>query len=360
MRHTPAPDPSTVLGPAGVLQSEPWHRFQAALGRATHLFSGPGWHALVVEETSRAGRLWYAPYGPVLSHPEALPDALTELRSAARAARIGWLRVEPQAAASSGEGFEDAVRRQNATAPVLAAALTAHGARPAPRDIQPAYTRWVDLTPEPGGILGAMTGTNRNLWRRHRDKGITLESSTHPSGADAVIELLHRTAGRRGFTAHGSDYLRTAARVLRETGSCTAYTSSVDGTVVSALLTYDSPTTRVFAHSGMDAALRKLRPNQPLIVQALLDAAAQGQHVADLFGVASANDPGHPWTGFSAFKRSFGGADVALGGTWDLPVSAPRYAAYRVARRARDEVSTVRGRARGAADTARARLHPER
>lgn len=151
----------------------------------THPFSGPGWHALVVEETSRSGRLWYAPYGPVL---------------------------------------------------------------------------------------------------------------IHPGGAHAVIELLHHTAGRRGFTAHGSDSLRTAARVLSETGSCTAYTSSVDGTVVSALLPYDSPTTWVFAHVGMDLALRKPRPNQPLIVQALLDAAAQGQPEADLFGVASANDPGHPWT----------------------------------------------------------------
>lgn len=120
-------------------------------GPPTHLFSGPGWHALVVEETSRSGRLWYAPYGPVL---------------------------------------------------------------------------------------------------------------THPSGAHAVIELLHHTAGRRGFTAHGSDSLRTAARVLGETGSCTAFTSSVGGTVVSALLPYDSPTTWVFAplRDGLRAAQAAPQP----------------------------------------------------------------------------------------------------
>ncbi|MBX7558194.1 GNAT family N-acetyltransferase, partial [Streptomyces sp. tea 10] len=136
--------------------------------------------------------------------------------------------------------------------------------------------------------------------------------------------LLHHTTGRRGFTAHGSDSLRTAARVLGETGGCTAFTSSVGGTVVSALLPYDSPTTWVFAPSGMDFALRKLRPNQPLIVQALLDAAAQGQPVADLFGVASANDPTHPWTGCSAFKRCFGGAaGTVSGGRAARALSAP-------------------------------------
>ncbi|MGX0672114.1 GNAT acetyltransferase-like protein [Kocuria marina] len=182
----------------------------------THLFSGPGWHALVVEETSRSGRLWYAPYGPVL---------------------------------------------------------------------------------------------------------------THPSGAHVVIELLHHTAGRRGFTAHGSDSLRTAARVLSETGSCTAYTSSVGGTVVSALLPYDSPTTWVFAPFGMDFALRKLRPNQPLIVQALLDAAAQGQPVADLFGWPPRTTP--PTPGRDAARSS----DVSAGRPEPSPgVEPPVPSAHRVLR----------------------------
>lgn len=354
MRSTPArPDSTNLLGPSSMLQSEPWERFQTDLGRSTHRLHGPGWDALVVEERSRAGRIWYAPYGPVLEHPAALTDALEALREAARAESVGWLRVEPQLPAPAQTPFRNAVQRQNATAASLVALLRAHGARPAPRDIQPAHTRWVDLTRPPEAILKAMTGTNRNLWRRHRDKGLTLSSSSHPSAADAVIELLHRTAGRKGFTAQTSEYLRTAARSLGPSGSCTAYLSSVDGTVVSALLTYDSPTTRIFAHSGMDAAVRKLRPNQPLIAQALLDAAAQGQSVGDLFGIAPLSRPDHPWTRFSAFKRSFGGADVALGGTWDVPVSGARYAAYRGMRRARDGAVQLRARARTAVSEAR-------
>ena len=344
----PGSTSSPFLGPASVLQSAAWQEFQSALGRTAHRFHDADWQTLVVEEHTAVGPLWYAPYGPVLEHPSLLPQALAALREAARDHGISWLRVEPQCPPRIGSAFADTVRRQNATAASLCAGLRSLGARPAPRDIQPAFTRWVDLTRAPESILKDMTGTNRNLWRRHRDKGITLASSHRVEAAEEVVELLHRTAGRNGFTAQSGDYLRTAARSLGPTENCTAYTSTVDGTVVSALLTYDSPTTRIFAHSGMDAGVRKLRPNQPLIAQAMLDAAEQGIAVADLFGIAPPNDPNHPWTGFSAFKRSFGGADVALGGTWDVPVSLPRYGAYRVLRTARDTASSARARVRTA------------
>ena len=112
MRHTHAqPDPRTLLGPSSVLQAEPWQHFQAGLSRRTHTLDGAGWHALVVEERSRAGVVWYTPYGPVLAHPELLPEALRELRSAAREHSVAWLRVEPQVPSPVGTPFAAAVQR---------------------------------------------------------------------------------------------------------------------------------------------------------------------------------------------------------------------------------------------------------
>ena len=65
---------------------------------------------------------------------------------------------------------------------------------------------------------------------------------------------------------------------------------------------------------------RKLRPNQPLVTRALLDAREAGLVTADLFGIAPPDQPDHPWSGFSAFKRSFGGHDIAHLGTWERDV----------------------------------------
>ena len=337
-------EPHCPLGPSSVLQSQDWERFQARLGNTVHHLRGPGWHGLAVEETTRLGTVWYLPYGPVLREASALPDALRTLRSRARRHDAAWLRLEPQCPPQAGTGFAEAVQRQTADAHAVATVLGHHRGRPAPRDIQPGFTHWVDLSGPREQILSGMTGTNRNLWRRHRDKGISIEHTTDPAGAEAVIDLLQRTADAKGFTAQKAQYLRAAARWLGSSGGCTTYTSAVEGRVVSALLVYDSPTTRIFAHSGMDPRYRKLRPNQPLIVQALLDAAERGQTVGDLFGVAPPDQPDHPWAGFSAFKRSFGGADAALGGTWDVPVSTSRYRAYRALRAARGGLHHARAR----------------
>ncbi|MEV8158674.1 hypothetical protein [Kocuria salsicia] len=170
--------------------------------------------------------------GPALAHPELLPDAVRELRSAAREHSVAWLRVEPQVPSPVGTAFAAAVQRQNATTPAIAAGLHRLEARPAPRDIQPAYTRWVDLTREPEQTLAAMTRTSRNLWRRHGDKVIALASDSRPDAAEAVIELQHRTIGRKGFTAQSADYLRTAARRARdEAGSARTRAREASGRI---------------------------------------------------------------------------------------------------------------------------------
>ena len=71
----------------------------------------------------------------------------------------------------------------------------------------------------------------------------------------------------------------------------------------------------------------------------------------DLWGVAPADQPDHKWAGFTAFKKSFGGREVAYPGTWDLPVRKIRYGAYQFARAgaqsARKPLAALRGRLTG-------------
>jgi lipid II:glycine glycyltransferase (peptidoglycan interpeptide bridge formation enzyme) len=52
-----------------------------------------------------------------------------------------------------------------------------------------------------------------------------------------------------------------------------------------------------------------------------------------MFGVSPANQPNHRWAGFSKFKRSFGGYEVAYGGTWEKPIKQVRYSALKFARK---------------------------
>ena len=316
-----------AVGPQTVLQSTAWGEFQHRVDRSVRSLTGDGWRALVVEEDTLVGTCWYVPYGPVAEGPAQLAAALRSLREAAREAGAGWLRVEP---------ILDVVRGPAAMGPGEASQVLGRSrAVAAPRDIQPRRSRWIDVSRSEEEILKDMTGTNRNLWRRHRDKDLSITVSSDPEEVEVLIDLLELSAQRNGFRAHDAGYLREAARTLLPRGAAAVYVTRHRGEPVCALMVYDSPSTRIFAHSAMKDGQRKLRPNQPMVVQAVLDAADRGQEIADLFGIAPTDSPEHPWAGFSDFKRSFGGYDVNLTGTWDISVTAWRYRLYLGLRRAR-------------------------
>ena len=61
------------------LQTEAWADFQRSLGRRVHQRSGRGWSFLAIEEKNPAGKVLYAPYGPVAESVAAFDDALAAL-----------------------------------------------------------------------------------------------------------------------------------------------------------------------------------------------------------------------------------------------------------------------------------------
>jgi lipid II:glycine glycyltransferase (peptidoglycan interpeptide bridge formation enzyme) len=94
----------------------------------------------------------------------------------------------------------------------------------------------------------------------------------------------------------------------------------------------------------MDDTHRKLSAGIPLLITLMADAKDRGLKHVDLWGVAPADQPDHKWAGFTAFKKSFGGREVAYPGTWDLPVKKLRYAAYQLARKLRTKLPSLPAR----------------
>lgn len=70
-----------------------------------------------------------------------------------------------------------------------------------------------------------------------------------------------------------------------------------------------------------------------LVTSMMQDAHEAGLREFDLYGVVPPEVRDHAWSGFSDFKRSFGGRQVDFSGTWELPVKPVSYALYRLARR---------------------------
>lgn len=311
------------------VQSPAWAAFQRGLGKTVHERAGEGWRFLAIEESNAAGKVLYLPYGPVAADLASLDAALAQLRPLAKSIGAVFIRVEPAALALPPEEARLALRER--------------GMVPAPANQQPELTRVLDLGPDLAPVLAQMKSTNRNLYRNIGKKGVSFRASQEPAEISVLLEFLHRTALRNGFTPHQDDYLKKVAATLMPLGAVTLYLAELEGKPIAAALVYDSADTRVYAHAALDDDYRKLSAGIPLVVTLIAEAQAKGLSYVDLSGVAPEGQAEHKWAGFTSFKNSFGGRLVEFPGTWDLPVNRIRYQAYQLARKARSKLRTLRG-----------------
>lgn len=309
------------------LQTSAWADFQRSLGRTVHQQSGPGWSFLAVEEKNPAGKVLYTPYGPVASSAEAFDAALAALVATARSCRAAFVRIEPVSA-----GLEMPA----------AAELSRRGLQPAPVNQQPELSWIVNLEGDFKDVLAAMKPVNRNLYRNIHKKGVTFRTSQEPDDIRILLNFLHMTARRNGFKPQSDEYLTQVAASLMPAGAAMLFIAELHGGPIAAALAYDSADTRTYAHAALDDTHRKLSAGIPLLVTLMADAKDRGLKHVDLWGVAPADQPSHKWAGFTAFKKSFGGHEVAYPGTWDLPVKKLRYNAYQLARKLRDRLRALR------------------
>lgn len=306
------------------LQSPEWAEFQSALGHKVHRESGPGWSFLAIEETNPAGKVLYSPYGPLASSPGALDSALDALAELGRARGALFARIEPVAAGLNLDTAADELRRR--------------GLYRAPSNPQPEHTWVVDLEGDFEDVLAAMKPVNRNLYRNIHKKGVTFRRSKDPADIRYLLDFLHMTARRNGFKPQSDEYLTCLAATLMPTGVAALFLAELHGEPIAAALAYDSGDTRTYAHAALDDAHRKLSAGIPLLVTLIADAQARGLKHVDLWGIAPKGHPNHKWAGFTAFKKSFGGREVAYPGAWDLPLRKFRYQGYQQARKLRDKL----------------------
>jgi lipid II:glycine glycyltransferase (peptidoglycan interpeptide bridge formation enzyme) len=212
--------------------------------------------------------------------------------------------------------------------PDAAAALQRLGARRT-RSIQPEWTWILDLDVDEDALRRGLERGHRSRINAASRRGISVRTSADPSDIEVFIALQHRAGDHSGWRGRSAGYHRAEARVLMPSGAAALYIADVDGQPVAAAMGFDFGATRHYAHATSDPVEgRRLGAGPPLIWQMILDARSRGQTQFDFWGVTPDDDPKHPWAGFSAFKKGFGGRLVRRSGTWELPVRPARYRLY--------------------------------
>jgi len=200
---------------------------------------------------------------------------------------------------------------------------------------QPSLTRFLDLSSDEDALRRGLASGHRNAVNQAWARKLDIKVTTDLAKADEIIALLEDAAANRNFRSHDRQYYRTMLEVLAPTGFAKIGLVGHEGELVSAAIVFDHNGVRAYAHAGNNPKAREVKSSVPLVWKLLIDARARGLERFDLWGVAP---PGasrdHPWAGFSQFKRSFGGEDVAYPGTWDLQLKRVKTAVILTARRA--------------------------
>lgn len=298
------------------LQSTAWENYQSLEHHQTFRIQDKDYEALAILETTPVGNYLFCPYGPTLQPDKsgnlelALASALSGLKQLAREHNAFFVRIEPPYASLSADTLESCDLKKS-------------------RDLDPAHTWTIDLTPPQETILKAMRKSNVQYWQSSAKKGLTIRTSQNPEDITILSSLLRGVADKDHFTPQDETHLKNQLKA----GFATLYFAEYQEQILAASLVYDYDQTRFYAHAATSEQERKLAAGTVLLVQMILDAKDRGATTFDFWGVTTSEDKNHPWYGFSRYKMSFGGQLVTYAGTWDLPLQIPKYRFYQVIRR---------------------------
>lgn len=302
-------------------QSAPWTAFQQALGEDVVAESGAGWHFWGRFVRDDLGTYLYLPYGPVVSDATALDAAIEHASSLAKEAGAYRLLAEPSLPVTPGHARSVFTRQLSG--------------------FQPSRTQIVDLTQDDDQIIAQMSTTRRKQWRSAERKGMSFSESTRREDFEEGVRLLQISASEKSFAVRDARYFDLFWDHLVQPGIARIFVAYLDDEIQVVSFVIDDEDTRYYLYVGRDLSNNSLQVSAPFITYMMLNAKARGLKYFDLCGIAASDDVVDEMTGFTAFKRTFGGRTVQYAGTWDLGIRPLKYSI----RRAIDAVRAPRKRA---------------
>ncbi len=274
------------------------------------------WLVAVQMEYRRRGMgmgYWFAPRGPVFDSQVPLEDrrglvtALVDLilEKGRLSGSLFW-RWEPLLAIRSGQRMLpprfESVPEQN-----------------------PASTLVLDLRRSEDELSSDMHQKTRYNIKIAEKHGVQTRVTSHPSDLDRFFRLMDETAARDGFTQHSNAHLAKTFHTLAAANMARLRVAELNGAMLAADMEVVYGNTVTYLYGASSHLMRQAMAPYKLHWDAIRAAKAEGKERYDFWGV---NPPakGNPnykesWHGISRFKHGWGGDQVDLIGTWDLPMN---------------------------------------
>lgn len=197
-----------------------------------------------------------------------------------------------------------------------------------PHPLFPSWTQILDLTKSEDELLKKMHHKTRYNIRLAQKKGVTLKEMSNADGFEIFARLYFETCKRQKYFGHNLLYHKIIWENLKQEIAhiLIAYFKDVP---LAAFELFYYKDTMYYPYGGTSAELRNLMASNLLMWNSILLGKKLGAKKFDMWGSLPPNHKSdHPWSGFTRFKRGYGGEFVEFVGSLDLIINPLAYKIY--------------------------------
>ncbi|MEX0621632.1 MAG: peptidoglycan bridge formation glycyltransferase FemA/FemB family protein [Candidatus Woykebacteria bacterium] len=317
---------SLSASPNTFLQSWNWGEFNKRFGRKIWRLGAfeKGKLAaicLMVKYETKFGNYLYCPRGPLLNwEGVSLFEAISEeLKKIGTEENCIFIKLDPL--------LEETTDNRKIFSKL--------GFQPAVTFVQVEDAWLLPLEKPEEQLLADMRKTTRYLIRNEPKQGVKIEISDKSGDIEKFVDLLYSTADRKEFVNHPKDYYIKQFSVFSIDSQEKIFIAKKGNTILSMAMIMFYGEMGYYLHAASNPEQAQ-SVGYSLQWAAIKEAKRRGCKYYNFWGVVKDKNfrPGHPWYGFSLFKRGFGGFKYSYLRAQDYPLS-PKYYAYRSAERLR-------------------------
>ena len=331
-----------------ILQTKNWQNFQTDLGETTFFEKNQYFQYLAIKKSTPFGNYLYLPYGPVAETQKNFQKSLDSLLKLAQKTSAFFIRIEPQNPifADFLQNFSKNRSKAEKSAQIIKKIQKS-------TDLNPKDTWILDLQDDEKTLIKNFSQGTRTRFNQFKNKGISVEISQNPADLNFLIDFQKKLAKVKKINTFSENYLKTELAQNFSTLYLVKLTENDEDDeknqksekIIAASLFFDDDETRYYMQSAADISpeFRKLPATVALLTTAIFDAKAKNLKFFDFWGIAPENAPkNHPWSGFTEFKKSFGGQEKSYCGDYDLILNPKKYSAYSLLRKLHRQIRKLK------------------
>ncbi len=194
--------------------------------------------------------------------------------------------------------------------------------------LEPRDTLHIDLSLDEAGLLARMKPKGRYNIRLAQRHGVTIVQRNPVDAIESFIEIHRDTAKRQDMRGEDPERLRELAQTLSVDNRGLLMLAMLDDQPVAAALLVFFGDRATYLFGGSLNSQRQVMAPYLMHYEAILESRRRGHRWYDFYGVSPVGEQDHAWAGISAFKRKFGGVELAFIPPLDFVYDEAGYRAY--------------------------------